>query len=798
MKKYLLFLFLFPIALFAQKTTLNLVVSAEKNETVDFSTLAIRNAQDSIVVYGDYLKEDGKVTIALKSKTYYWVNISKIGLQPYNQRIRLGQRDTTLTIVLLVSSTKLGEVTVTYKKPLMTQEDDKTIVDAEPLAKLSANAYEVIEKTPGAIVDNDGNIYLGKTEAARVYINGREMKLSSSDLASILKSMPANSIAKIEILRTPSAKYDASSSGGIINIVLKKGVRLGLNGTINGNYFQGKYPKYALGFSINNGTDNTNTYLNYQYNHRNNFETFTSNRFFSSDNSDLIQNSYTTSPTQTHYISTGIDQKITSKLNIAYDFILNKEDGKTLSENQSGLFSKTTQTNFSQNNTSLHSDLGKLNLTNTLTATYKMDTLGSEFVTTINGIFTNATTAQAYTNRLSIPTELSVNGTGDIDGKRTLFTLNSDITKKLRYNFKIETGVKVDFLENKSQSDFFIAQKKDLKNSAAYSYKENINAGYFQVSKPVYGVTIKAGVRAENTNMLGVQTVPSDTSFRVQRTDFFPYLYVRRKLFDLFKGIGLDGNLIVRRSVARPNYSVLNPARQFTDPYYVQQGNPALQPQFTNTYECNISYNEYPVFAIGRDNTKNVFSKVTYQDPQTKIYTETYDNLGTNQRTYLRLVGGIPPGGTYFIFVGAQYNFDHYKGFYQNEALDLKRKSWVIFSYQELKFNKTTNLGLQGFLQIHGFQNFYDFENLGALNLFFNKKFLDQKLAFTLTVNDIFFTNRPKFTLAQGKLAATGERINDTRRVGLSFRYNFGVKTKENNRKNEENVFDMVNPQKKG
>jgi len=102
------------------------------------------------------------------------------------------------------------------------QEDDKTVVDATVLAESSTNAYEVLEKTPGAIVDQDGNVYLNSMTPATIQINGREVKLSTADLASLLKSLPAGSVSKVEILRNPSAKYDAASTGGILNIVFKE------------------------------------------------------------------------------------------------------------------------------------------------------------------------------------------------------------------------------------------------------------------------------------------------------------------------------------------------------------------------------------------------------------------------------------------------------------------------------------------------------------------------------------------------------------------------------------------------
>ena len=145
---------------------------------------------------------------------------------------------------------------MTSKRPLMRQEDDKTIVDPENLALSSTNAFEILEKTPALFVDQDGNIYLNSTTPAKVYINGREQKMSTADIATMLKSLPPNAIATIEILRTPSARYDASGSGGIVNVVLKKGVRIGLTGSANVGFNQGEYGNRFIGVTHKDESQN--------------------------------------------------------------------------------------------------------------------------------------------------------------------------------------------------------------------------------------------------------------------------------------------------------------------------------------------------------------------------------------------------------------------------------------------------------------------------------------------------------------------------------------------------------------
>jgi hypothetical protein len=210
-------------------------------------------------------------------------------------------------------------------------------------------------------------------------------------------------------------------------------------------------------------------------------------------------------------------------------------------------------------------------------------------------------------------------------------------------------------------------------------------------------------------------------------------------------------------------------------------GNPKLQPQFTTNYEVNVMFDDFPVFAVGTNATKDVFSNVTYQDDVTKIAYRTYDNLGKNKELYFRVVGGIPPGGKYFFYVGAQHSYTRYSGRYQNKPLEFKNGSWFYFMYQEFKVSKSLTLDMEGFFLSNYLQNFYVLDNVGALYLTANKSILKKKANLIFSVNDIFNTNRPTINLNQGNVSAHGTRASDSRRVGITFRYNFGLsKPKEN------------------
>lgn len=288
----------------------------------------------------------------------------------------------------------------------------------------------------------------------------------------------------------------------------------------------------------------------------------------------------------------------------------------------------------------------------------------------------------------------------------------------------------------------------------------------------------------EQTYMRGTER-NYDTSFLIKRTDFFPYFYLRHKLFNLF-GMEIVANGIFRKSIARPGYAALNPTPVYVDQFVYNTGNPTLKPQFTTNYEFNVTANEYPVFSIGKNAIRNIFTNVTYQDSATKIIYNTYDNLGKNDEFYIRAIAGIPPGKKYFFYMGAQHNLNHYQGTYQKLPLDYKNSSWLFFMFQSFKASPHTTVSAFGFYRLRSLFNFYELQPFGMVNFSINQSVLKKKGNIILSANDIFRTMRINFTLQQAGINASGLRLNDSRRLALKFIYNFGIKPKQENKFNFE------------
>ena len=758
----------------SQSITARINILNDKKEIAANATAEILQNVDSSILFTKTLS---KATIfTLKNNAEYILRITAVNTKTFYQKLQTGNNDTTLNIILQTATRQLDEVVVNSRTPLLKQEDDKTIVDAEQLASSSTNAFEVLEKTPGAIVDQDGNVYLNSGTPATIYINGREIRLSAVDLANLLKNLPASSISKIEVIRSPSAKYDAASSGGIVNIVLKKGVKLGINGSIDASHFQGVYGSEAIGFNVNNSKEKVNTYLSYNFSKKLNFEDLSSNRYTNSGGL-FKQFANTKFNSTNNYIGAGINYEVNKKLSVNYDTRISATQNNSNINNNINISSLRTGNSIGQNISIVNNQGPSFFISNGIGAKYKIDSLGSEWSNTLDYTYFKANSSQEYQNLNILPVRNTLLGDGDVLNNKNTLSFKSDVVLKTKKKFTVEVGTKITYSLSKNNSVYFsdtsTGKYVDRLQTNRFRYTENIAATYLQIAKTFAGLTIKPGIRFEYTDIRGQQIVPADTTFAIKRSDLFPYIFLRHKIAKLF-GFNLVANAIVRRSITRPFYESLNPYPRYADQYTYDIGNPGLQPQFTTNYELNINADEFPVFSIGLNDIKNIFTTLTYSRGDTLF--RTYDNLGTNKEIYMRAVVGIPPGKKYFFYAGTQMNIMNYKGQYDNVPFTFKRSSFTFFMFQSYKPTPTLTLSLNGFLRVNTVVNFFEIKPFGGLTFSGNKSILNKKMNVILTVNDIFKTNQNKFIINQPNFVADGFRYNDRRRLGIALKYNFGLK----------------------
>jgi len=642
-------------------------------------------------------------------------------------------------------------------------------------------------------VDQDGGIFLNSATPATVYINGREQKMSNQDINTILRSLPPASVERIEVIRTPSARFSASASGGIVNIVLKKGYKVGRFGSINTGMNQGFYGNQSLGLSFNNSGANTTSYLNVNYNSNNVLEELNAERVLSSDAS-LFQTSRTRRNSHQAFIGYGISYDANERTRFSYDGRINGSLPGSDSRNLN-LIRNPEAVELSRTNNFTQSTSTFLSLQQDLGLTFKIDSLGSEWDNKFSYSYNRDDNSQDYRNEFLFPVQGLLMGLGNNAQNRHFLQFQSDLTYNLPFKLLLETGVSTSFQLYDSDTDYQINLNGNLSpdplRTTSFNYNENINAAYLQLSRPLpLNFLLKAGVRMEHTNMNGNQTIPADTSFVINRADWFPYVFLSRPLVSV-AGFELRSFLIYRKTITRPGYQNLNPYVNYLDQFLYEVGNPALKPQFADNIELNISMNEMPIFAVGQNYTRDIFSQVVYQDANdNRISVRTYDNLGTSKETYFRAIASIPPGGRYFFAAGAQYNLNEFDGYYDNIPFSYKSGSWRFFTFHMLRLAKETRLNLMGFVMTRGQVNFYELNTFGQLNISLSQTFLNKRLTVNLTARDVLRTMKTEFTLNQGNISTSGDRYTDNQRFGVSVRYTFGI---SNRQERQNNMFQFEN-----
>ncbi|MBS1689873.1 MAG: TonB-dependent receptor, partial [Bacteroidetes bacterium] len=278
---------------------------------------------DSVTLVKASLTDDnGNFSLEPIEKGQFVLKVTLLGYNTYaNSNVTVADEQIKLpAIILEAKNGTLTEVTVRTQKPFIEVKADKIVVNVEnSIVSAGSSALEVLARSPGVTVDQNDNISLKGKQGVNIMINGKIQPITMADLATILKNTPANAIEKIEIISNPSSKYDAEGTAGIINIIMKKDQRLGMNGSINGGYGQGVYPKANGGINLNYRNKKFNIYGSYNCAYREGFNQLILTRHFYDNgiyDGAFVQNHFLKFPAQVHRASAGIDYNVDSKTTV--------------------------------------------------------------------------------------------------------------------------------------------------------------------------------------------------------------------------------------------------------------------------------------------------------------------------------------------------------------------------------------------------------------------------------------------------------------------------------------------------
>ena len=267
MKKRIFFFAMFSLCMLAasaQHSLTGIVKDGADGSPFPYATAALLRA-DSSLVTGAMTAPDGKFTITNVASGNYLLQMSFIGYEKAYQNVSVPAQSDLGEITLIESANSLSEVVVMATRPLVVSRADRYVVNVSGnIQSAGRDALDILRNTPGLLVDQSGNVTLmGK--GVQIWIDGRPSQMSGDQLRAFLNSMQGGEIERIEVVTNPSSRYEAEGSGGIIDIKTKKGLELGINGTLTAGYTQGHSGKDNAGLSLNWRRDKINLYGNYSY-----------------------------------------------------------------------------------------------------------------------------------------------------------------------------------------------------------------------------------------------------------------------------------------------------------------------------------------------------------------------------------------------------------------------------------------------------------------------------------------------------------------------------------------------------
>ncbi len=698
-------------------------------------------------------------------------------------------------------SKDLGNVEVTSKRPLIENKIDKTIVnvDASP-SNTGLSALEVLEKSPGIVIDNNDNISIKGKSGVIVLIDGKQTFLSGQDLANFLRNMPSNQLDQIEIMTQPSAKFDAAGNSGIINIKTKKSKANGFNGSVNNSAIFANYYKNTTGLNFNWRKNSVNVFGNYGVALWEGFNDINITRQFRNSKNDPFtqyfdQNTFGRFSGYPHNFKLGVDVFASKKTTIGAVVTGNFDNRKfkTIGENRIMDGSKNLE-KINRSESQTHDPWtnvgGNINFKQVLNK-------GAEITADADYVMYRTKGNQYNNNYLYNPDGTLATPTGSqenpillkgyLPANIDIYTLKSDYSQPLGKDGKLEAGFKISRVktDNDAQYTYYNAsQDKWLSDvrSNHFLYQENINAAYVNMQKQIKKFGIQLGLRVEQTQVKGNQLV-GNSKFERDYIKFFPTAYISYK--------ATEANtfaLNYGRRIERPGYQDLNPFQYPLDAYTNRQGNPNLQPQFSHNVELSYNYKGRLNISTNYTYTNDIINDVLKTEDVAgspyKVTFQVKDNVAERKNIGLSINWNQPIKKWWSVnFFTNVYN-NEFKGFIGTEKIDVAFTSFNANISNSFQFGK----GWSG--EVSGFYNHKNLVSsvilakpMGMFSLGLGKQVLKGKGTVRVNARDPFWIMRFKGSTVMDQFTTDINSRWDNRRLVVSFNFRFGKGQQQQQRK---------------
>lgn len=574
------------------------VIDKQANKSVEYANVALFSKRDSSVVSGTI--SDGKGYFKLNKLPYgrFYLIVNFIGYEKIvieDIKITLKQKTLNLGDIELKQATQeLEEVEVVANRSYIEYKIDKKVVNvSQHINAEGGSAADVLENTPSVEVDIEGNVSLRGNSNFTVLIDGKPTVLDAND---VLQQTPATAIANIEIITNPSAKYDPEGTAGIINLVMKKTNKVGTNGIVNlRGSTNGTNSSYGGNFLFNIRNKKINYFIGANYRSSVRAMDGYVDRIIYLENDEeqnIRQDNYRDMEHGGGSVKAGIDYYLGDNTTVSlsgnigvFGFGRNAntkyhEWTKPVSEDIYSLSDEGFDMNsdyYSGTFTLMHKFSQP---EHKLTATaYYSRRFGDE-ISESKRILTDS-----YFADLGLTPE--EHNRADEGSNNHRLRTNIDYTLPLANDMKLDFGYQGETMRN--SADYLLEDFDNITSSwqenteftNELSFNRDIHALYGQFSSKLLGFKYQLGLRGEYTNRI-IEQKTTKNKYEINRFDYFPSFHVSRDLAS-----EQQIQLSYSKRIRRPREWFLNPYPRHSDGYTRMVGNPALGPEYTDSYELN-------------------------------------------------------------------------------------------------------------------------------------------------------------------------------------------------------------------
>ncbi|WP_167597085.1 TonB-dependent receptor domain-containing protein [Leeuwenhoekiella sp. ZYFB001] len=826
--KFLFALMCFCTALgFSQSTNYAItgtVTDKDAGIPLEYATVTVTDANDAQDVEGGITDMDGNFRVEVPQGSYT-IKIEYISFQPIilnktiNGDLNLG------TVQLEFAASDLDEVTVVAETTTVDIRLDKKIYNiGKDLTTAGGTVSDALNNVPSVSVDVEGSISLRGNENVRILINGKPSAIAGYGSTDVLRQLPADAIERVEVITSPSARYDAEGTAGILNIILRKEKTLGFNGSINGSL--GNPDLASISANLNLRTEKFNIFNTTGY------------RYSSSPGNGYFDTRYNTTDEITPTYERIIEDRDIQRLNRGFNTNLGLEyylddqssiTGTVFYRNGNDV-DETTNLTQSFNNSSRVLETSRIERQKEKDDRYQFSL---NYINRFNdeghqltADLQYATSEETQNTFINEDITFDSENTDPIIAERLLsiekqdeYLIQADYVLPFGEGAQFEAGYRgnfeneiTDYRVNQEQianSNNFV-QNDTLTN--VFDYTENVNAVYTQLGSKFGDFSVLAGLRLENTQLKGkigsalteaelqdIYGFEINTDFDNNYLGLFPTLNVTYELNER-ENITLGYN----RRINRPRGWFLNPFPDRSSRNNVFQGNPNLQPAFANAYDLGylkrwdkLTLTSSVYFQRETESFEVVEEIIELQGQGSNTNGNTVIrsipvNLSSNERIGAEL--GLLYNPAKWLRLNGSFNFFQFntEGFFNDVDYSAKNTSYFARFSSKVSLPWSIDWQTNAFYRGAAQNAQSDTDGILSVDMALSKDLFDEKATISMNVSDLF-NGRKRSQITTNDLFTRDSQFQwRQRQINLSFVYRFNQRKndRQNNRKSPVNDDD--------